>query len=87
MSTPSPALEAAAPSLIIALQALQTFEADMGPNPLQWVANYPGAKLKLLGTIALQLPSIATAEGALLENVINTTTAGWIAKLQALPKP
>ena len=75
---------AAAPSLIGALQALQQFEADMGPNPLVWAANYPGAKLKLLGTLALQLPTIATAEGGALENVINTTTSGWITKLQAL---
>ena len=84
MSTPNPILVAAAPSLISALQALQQFEADMGPNPLVWAANYPGAKLKLLGTLALQLPTIATAEGGALENVINTTTSGWITKLQAL---
>ena len=84
MSTPNPVLVAAAPSLISALQALQQFEADMGPDPLQWVAKYPGAKLKLLGTLALQLPTIATAEGGALENVINSTTSAWITKLQAL---
>lgn len=87
MSTPNPVLVAAAPSLIAALQALQQFETDLGPNPLQWVANYPGAKLKLLGTLALQLPAIATAEGGALEGLINTTTSGWITKLQELTKP
>lgn len=84
MSTSNPVLVAAAPALIVALQALQTFEADMGANPLAWVANYPGAKLKLLGALALQLPQIATAEGGALESLINTTTSGWITKLQAL---
>jgi hypothetical protein len=59
----------------------------MGPNPALWVVNYPGAKLKLLGNIALQLPALATSEGGLLENVINTTTSGWITKLKALGQP
>lgn len=87
MSTPNPALVAAAPSLIAVLQALQQFETDMGPNPLQWVANYPGAKLKLLGNVSLQLPALATAEGGALENLINQQTASWITQLQALSKP
>jgi hypothetical protein len=56
-------------------------------DPLEWAANLPGAKLKLLGTLALQLPEVAVAEGGVLENVIGTTTASWITKLQALPKP
>jgi hypothetical protein len=84
MSTQNPILAAAAPALINALQAIQQFETDLGPNPANWVVNLPGAKLKLLGTLALQLPTIATAEGAALNTVINTTTAGWITKLQAL---
>jgi hypothetical protein len=76
---------AAAPSLIAALESLQQFETDMGANPLLWVANYPGAKLKLLGNLSLGLPSLATAEGGALENVITSTTSGWITKLKALP--
>lgn len=87
MSSPNPVLIAAAPSLIAALQALQQFETNMGPNPLLWAANYPGAKLALLGALALQLPQLATAEGGALETVINTTTSSWITKLQALSKP
>lgn len=82
-TTPNPILVAAAPSLISALQAFQAFEADMGANPLLWGANYPGAKLKLLGELALQLPALATAEGSELESVITTTTSSWITKLQA----
>jgi hypothetical protein len=84
MTTASnPTLVAAAPSLISALQAFQAFEADMGANPLLWAANYPGAKLKLLGELALQLPALATAEGGELESVITATTSSWITKLQA----
>lgn len=86
MSTPNPVLVAAAPSLITALKAFQQFEIDMGPDPLKWVTNYPGAKLKQLGTLALLLPEIATAEGAVLQNFIQATTSDWIAKLQALTK-
>jgi hypothetical protein len=84
VSSPNPVLKAAAPSLIAALEALQQFETDMGPNPLEWVVNYPGAKLKLLGNIALQMPQLATAEGGALDNLVNTTTTGWITKLKAL---
>lgn len=86
MSTPNPVLVAAAPSLIAALQAFKQFETDMGPAT-QWVVNYPGAKLKLLGALALQLPEIAIAEGSALETIVNTTADGWITKLQALAKP
>jgi hypothetical protein len=84
LSTPNPVLAAAAPSLIAALQAFQQFETDIGTNPAMWVANYPGAKLKLLGNLALVLPQIATSEGAALEGLVNTTIAGWISKLQQL---
>lgn len=84
MSTPNPLLVAAAPSMIAALQAIQQFETDIGPNPAMWVANLPGAKLKLLGALALQLPELATSEVTGLETVINTTTSGWITKLQSL---
>jgi hypothetical protein len=69
--------------LIAALKAFQQFETDMGPAT-QWVLNYPGAKLKLLGSLALQLPALEVDEGSALENVINTTAGAWITKLQAL---
>lgn len=87
MSTQNPLLtaaeQAAIPTAINALEALQQFETDMGPNPLQWVANYPGARLKLLGTIALQLPALATSEGGAVVGIIGNVTAGWISTLKA----
>jgi hypothetical protein len=83
MSSTNPVLKAAAPALIAALQAFQQFETDMGPAT-EWVQNYPGAKLKLLGELALQLPQLEIGEGTALETIINTTTSGWITKLKAL---
>ena len=84
MSTPSPFLVAAAPAVITALQALQQFETDIGPNPLQWPVTVGPAKLKLLGTLGLQLPGLVTAEAGAVEGIINTTTNKWIADLQAI---
>lgn len=84
MSTPNPILVAAAPSLITALQAIQQFNTDMGTNPAQWAANYPGASLKLIGTLQLQLPALATAEASALQTDINTKIGSAITALQAL---
>lgn len=78
---------AAAPSLISALQAFNQFETDIGTDPLQWAVKVPAAKLKFLGTLGLQLQPLIGAEVVAAEAVINTTTAGWITKLQALKAP
>ena len=86
MSSTNPVLKAAAPALIAAIQAFQQFETDMGPAT-SWMQNYPGAKLKLLGALALQVPQLEIAEGSALENLVNTTGNGWIQKLQALNAP
>lgn len=87
MTTPNPVLIAAAPSLISAIQAIQQFETDIGTNIAQWPVTIPAAKLKLLGNLALLLPGLETSEVSALGTVINTTTSGWIAQLQALGKP
>jgi hypothetical protein len=76
--------QAAAPSLIAALQAFNQFEADIGTDPLQWAVKVPAAKLKFLGTLGLQLQPLIGAEVVAGENVINTTTSKWITSLQAL---
>lgn len=86
MSTPNPVLVAAAPSLISALQAVQQFEVDIGPDPTKWVETVIPAKLKLLGSLGLLLPGIVSAEVGAGENLINTTTSGWITKLQSISK-
>jgi hypothetical protein len=87
MSTPNPIEVAAAPALIAVIQAVQQFIADMGSDPAKWMLNFPGAQLKMMGAIQLQLPQLATAEGALAQSTVNGVLAGWITKLQALQKP
>lgn len=87
MSTPNPALVAAAPSLIAALQAIQQFETDIGADPTKWLLTLEPAKLKLLGALGLLLPGLESSEVSVLGTIINTTTAGWITKLQAISKP
>jgi hypothetical protein len=87
MSTPNPALVAAAPVLVTVLQSMEQFVTDMGPDPTKWVLNYPGAKLKLIGTVGLQLPALATAEGAVAQAAANSLFGGWIKDLQALQNP
>jgi hypothetical protein len=84
MSTTNPVLIAAAPSLIAAIKAIQQFETDMGTNIAQWPVTIPAAKLKLLGALGLLLPGLETSEVSALGTIINTTTSGWIMKLEAL---
>lgn len=81
MSTPNPILAAAAPELIAIIKAIEQFNASMGPDPTQWVVKFPGAQTVLVGTVLLQLPAIATAEGGALQTLLNTTLNGWISKL------
>jgi hypothetical protein len=76
-----PIVTAAAPELIAVIKALQAFNAAMGPDPTKWVVNYPGAKLIETGTILQQLPALASAEGGVAINALDSLYAGWIAKL------
>jgi hypothetical protein len=75
---------AAAPAAIAALQAIQQFETDIGSDPEQWPLKVPAAKLKLVGTLGLQLQPLIGAEVGAGEGILNTTLAGWITKLQTL---
>jgi hypothetical protein len=84
VSTPNPALVAAAPSLISAIRAIQQFETDIGTNIALWPVTIPAAKLKLLGALGLLLPGLETSEVTALGTIINTTTAGWITQLEGL---
>ena len=86
MSTPNPintAEQAAIPTAIAILQAFQTFIANLGTDPLQVAAKFPGALQVFLGTVELQGPALATSELSALQTTVNTTVAGWIAKLNA----
>lgn len=80
----NPALVAAAPSLIAVLQAIQQFNSDMGTNPAAWPANFPGAQLKLTGTVALALPQLEVAEAGALMTEVNSKIGSLITSLQGL---
>lgn len=86
MSTPNPALVAAAPSLIAALQAVKQFIANLGTDPALVAAKLPGALQVLIGTVELQLPVIVTAEIGVVAPDLNTKLDGLIGNLQNLGK-
>jgi hypothetical protein len=77
-----PVVTAAIPSLISALQAVNTFIADMGTDPNQLALRFPGAVQKLVGTLELQLPVLATAELSALQSDVQSRISGLIADLQ-----
>lgn len=83
MSTPNPVVTAAAPALIAALEAIQTFVGNLGTDPAQVAIKFPGALQVLLGTIELQVPALATAELGALQTEVNGKIAALIAKLKA----
>lgn len=83
-TAPNPALVAAAPSLIAALQAVQTFVTNLGPDPTKWPLTGPGALQVLAGTLELQLPTLVNAEAGALTTALNTQIAGKIAQLQQI---
>ncbi|MDA8119143.1 MAG: hypothetical protein M0Z85_03645 [Gammaproteobacteria bacterium] len=90
MSTPNPLTpieQAAIPSVVAVLEAVQAFIANMGTDPMQWTVKFPGALVALQGAVMLQAPLLANAEGAAISAQANTTVAGWISKLQAAEKP
>jgi hypothetical protein len=82
MSTPNPIVVAAEPTAIAVLTALQTFITNLGTDPAQIAIKFPGALQVLVGSVEMQLPSIATAEIGAVQTEINAKIAGWIAKLQ-----
>ena len=88
MSSPNPVLVAAAPSLIAALQALQTFVTNLGTDPAQVAVKFPGALQVLLGTLEMELPSLASSELGAVQTAANARIAALITQLQAIaPKP
>jgi hypothetical protein len=82
MSTPSPFVSAAAPELVIVLQALQQFLTNIGTDPTKFAVTFPGALQVFLGTAELQLPALAGAELGAVQTAANAKIASWIAKLQ-----
>ena len=90
MSTSNPLTpieQAALPSAVAVLQAVQAFITNMGTDPAQWALKFPGALVALQGAVMLQAPLLANAEGAAVSAQANSTVAGWINKLKAAEKP
>ena len=88
MTTPNPALVAAAPILENVVGELQTFFTTvLTGDPSLLVQRFDGAAKVLLGNIELQLPGLATAEISVVQNDINTKLASWAASLKALSAP
>ena len=88
MSTPSPYLSAAAPSLITVLQEFQTFTSTvLTGDPVLALARFIPAADIFLGQITLQLPGLAVAELGAANTALNAKVGELIAKLQPLVKP
>lgn len=83
MSTPNPLEQAAIPTAIAIIGAMQAFFASLGTDPTQWPLKADGAAKVFLGTVELQLPVLASAEAGAVVTTINTTLAGWTDKLKA----
>jgi hypothetical protein len=83
MSSPNPILSAAAPELVIVLQALQTFLTNLGTDPTKFAITLPGALQVFLGTAELQLPALAGAEVGAVQTAANAKIGSWIAALKA----
>ena len=88
MSTENPILVAAAPTLITALQELQTaINTILTGDPLQIPLRVGPAVLVLTGQLQLLLPQLAVAEAGVVQAQVNTQIGGLITKLQGLSAP
>jgi len=83
MSTPNPALVAAAPAFDATLVALETFVTNLGPDPAKVPVTFPGALTVLLGTLQLQVPVLANAEFGVAQSAALSGISDLRAKLKA----
>ena len=83
--TPNPILKAAAPTLIIALQELQTaITTILTGDPLQIGLRTGPAVAILVGQLELLLPGLAASEQGVVQADVNSKLGGLITKLQAV---
>lgn len=75
--------QAALPTAIAVLQAFQTFVSNMGTDPAQFAAKFPGAVQVFLGSVELQAPTLVVSEITALQSTVNSKVSGWISSLQA----
>ena len=83
MSTPNPIEVAAIPTAVAALEALQQFFTNLGTDPLQVAAKFPGALQVFIGTVELQAPTLAGSELSALQSAVNAKIASVITTLKA----
>lgn len=76
-------VKAAAPAIVAVLQAFNQFIVNLGTDPAQIAAKFPGAVQVFLGTAELQLPAVITAELDAVQTDVQAKVAALIAKLQA----
>lgn len=88
MSTPNPALVAAAPGLLAVVSALQTFTSTvLTGDPTQIPLRFDAAFKVLAGTVELEFPTLAQAEIGVVNSDINTKLASWATSLKAIAAP
>jgi hypothetical protein len=87
MTTLNAEEQAAIPTARAALAAVKAFVSNMGPDPQQWVAKYPGSSLVLLGTLQNLAPALLVAEGGALQKTITSQIDSWDATLAAAQAP
>jgi hypothetical protein len=88
MSTPNPALVAAAPTLITVIGELQTLVTTiLTGDPLQIPSRIDGAVKIFLGQLELQFPGFLSAEIGVVETDAVTALGNAKTKLQALTAP
>ena len=88
MSTPNPALVAAAPILITVVEdALAAFSTITTGDPLTVAARVEPAAQIFLGQLMLLLPTLAGSEFGALQADINAKGAAIIAHLKSLSAP
>lgn len=85
MSSPNPILVAAAPTLIQALQLVQTaLNTILTGDPAQIPLRAGPAAAILVSQLELLLPGLATAETGVVNTEAQAKLSGLITKLQAL---
>jgi hypothetical protein len=83
MTTPNPALVAAAPEFSAALSALSQFFTNLGPDPTKLPVTLPGAWNIFKGQVELQLPQLINAEWGVLVSGAQSDIANWQKQLAA----
>jgi hypothetical protein len=75
--------QAALPSAVQILTAVEAFLGNLGTDPVKAVARLPGAFLVLQGQIALQGPALVDAEFGAVMTSAQSSLAAMVAKAKA----